>query len=290
MKVFTIVVLLMSTLVSAQDYTRMELNQRTIEAIYPEEFKTLRFEDEDIDLISEWNKFFAEKNLRLDSNKTQSNWKELFPIKEHKTQRVTGTRKYYGLFNKKYHYTVIQNPVLNQITVKLKIHFYESKAYKKISQRAERDGSEDRDLYPTTKKLLRQVEKTLGFAQALWNSRAPKNVKFDFEMVDEAKDADYSLKLTRKGGGLYDTYIYVLADYFTFAHEIGHMMGIDDEYKLITANVLPVNKLYNKVFHAHRHWEFAAQKDLGCNLESLMCSGDMIYPYHYEQILRKVEK
>lgn len=289
MKILIFICLMVNALAFAQNYNRRELNRMELEHLYPQEFRTLVYADENVDILKEWHLFFAEKNFKSDKNKTLTNWKELFPITEHKVQRVEGKRIFYGLFPKKYRYTLIQDPEKNKIIVSVKIHFYESKTYKKYSAKlAKTDDPESLD-YPTTDELFYLLKRDLLLAEMHWNMSAPENVGFRFEMVNNAKDADYSLKLTKKTGGLYDKYVHARPGSKLLAHEIGHMMGLDDEYKVFTTNILKINRLIDKWFHKNKSQDFSYQKDIGCNTQSLMCSGQKLYPYHFEQILRKIE-
>ena len=85
------------------------------------------------------------------------------------------------------------------------------------------------------------------------------------ELVESRKDAHFSVKLQDKTRGPYDTYWGRRWTSVVVAHEIGHMLGLGDEYETLSG------KSY-------------------CLRQSLMCSswtGDLM-PFHYYHILRRL--
>ena len=273
--------LLCTGLAHAQTLTKKELVDRTIERLFPDGENKKAFVRTD-DLVEEWNRLFDEQIYKRDRNKHRMDWKTLFPIKVAKTYEISGKRVFYNVAVKKYNYRVIQDPKSNSLIVNIKMHFYPSKTY---SKRA----AEGKEGYLQEKELMETVRKNVEEAQLVWNLQAPKGVKFKFDMVDSAAKADYSLKLKSIFGALYDKFIVAPAYASILSHEVGHMMGLDDEYSMITSNVLPYHELKEMVTGEKHHNDYTAYKDMRCNLESIMCLKDKIYPYHLDHILGRIE-
>ncbi len=243
------------------------------------------------EVVDKWNALFDEQNLRRDRYKERNNWKESFPILQSYTQRIEGKRVYYNLFKKRYHYTIHSDAENNELVVELKLHFYPSKTYQRKMAMLHRTNHPDRKYYPQLEELDREVAKNVKLSEKIWNAQAPEGVRFRFIKVDDASEADYSLKLVTMPGALYDRFIMAPAPDYILAHEMGHMLGLDDEYALITSNVLPVNSLIDmmKAKHKQRGFERTGYQDMRCNLESLMCLREKIYPYHFDHILGRMK-
>ncbi|MCC2679921.1 MAG: hypothetical protein K0R29_2497 [Pseudobdellovibrio sp.] len=105
-------------------------------------------------------------------------------------------------------------------------------------------------------------------AENIWNaSRIVTNFpyRFQFEVVENAADAHYSVKVLDKTRGPYDMNWGRDWTPTTIAHELGHMMGIADEYQTLSS-----------------------YQD--CLKTSLMCSSSngKLMPHHYYFILRRL--
>lgn len=288
MKNFILLALLISQVSYAQSLSKKELVKRSLEErfyngkmIFPLSAETLL----------EWNKVFDEQNLKRDRNKIRNDYRLLFPIADHKVHRITGKRIYYGLFPKKYRYTIEEDPTLNRLIVKLKIHFYPSKTYKKKSERLHRENDPDKKYYPEVPIVLEKMKNNLKESENIWNRQAPEDVAFHFEYAEKASDADYSIKLVTHLGALYDRFIYANYGEDVLAHEIGHMLGLDDEYSMVTSNILNINTWIDATIHhsKHRGYEYSAYQDMRCHLESIMCLKETLYPYHFDHILGRIE-
>lgn len=108
------------------------------------------------------------------------------------------------------------------------------------------------------------------FAENMWNQyRIQANFKyrFKFDIVEDASQAHFSVQVQDETRGPYDTYWGRDWTGNVLAHEIGHMMGLGDEYKTISG-------------------------EFDCLRGSLMCSAwyGSHMPHHYYFILRRLLK
>jgi hypothetical protein len=282
MKNFIFASLLLCTAAAqAQTLSKKELVDLSIQRLFPDGESLNRKAKMD-DLIVEWNKLFDEQIYNRDRNKHRMDWSTLYPIREAKIHEITGKRVFYGVAVKKYNYRIIQDPKSNTLTVNVKMHFYPSKTYLKRAALGKKD-------YYDEATLMKIVKENVSETQLIWNRQAPKGVKFKFDMVDTAAEADYSIKLKSIFGALYDKFIVAPAYASILSHEVGHMMGLDDEYSMITSNVLQFHTMKEMVSGHERHNDYTAYKDMRCNLESIMCLRDTIYPYHLDHIIGRIE-
>jgi hypothetical protein len=113
--------------------------------------------------------------------------------------------------------------------------------------------------------VLNEMQRKLRQAGDYWTLNSPTTMyKFKFIAVNNPKDADFSIKLVHGGRGPY--YVKWDMDWMPedIAHEIGHMLGLDDEYGTILE---------------HDH----------CDHNSIMCD---VYGfprgYHYYQIYKRI--
>jgi hypothetical protein len=88
---------------------------------------------------------------------------------------------------------------------------------------------------------------------------------FVFEVVSEESNAHYSVKILDQSRGPYDQNWARNWSEVTIAHEIGHMLGLGDEYQTITGKV-------------------------DCLRHSLMClsSTGKLMEHHYYFVLRRL--
>lgn len=287
MKTLILVALVVSTSSFAQTLTKKELIQMSLERLFPDGQNKVKNADMS-DIVAEWNKVFDEQNLRRDHNKERIDWQKVFPVKENRVHKIEGKRTYYSLIPKKYRYDIIEDAKANQLVVNVRMHFYPSKTYLKRIEKFR--GTEDAKYYLESSELMKQVQENVAEAQKIWNAQAPKGVRFKFDMVERASDAHYSIKLVTFFGAIYDKFIVAPAVASILSHEVGHMMGLDDEYSPVTSNILPVNQLLESVSarHSNRDMDYSSYKDMRCNLESIMCLKETIYPYHLDHILGRI--
>jgi hypothetical protein len=156
---------------------------------------------------------------------------------------IRGKMTYVNVFPKKYAYDVEAGE--DGLTLRVKIHFRN----------------------PTPEDISEFTTKVHA-AAGIWNTYRPAldfPYKFRFEVVDAAGGAPFSVAIVNSTRGPYDTVWGRDWTTNTIAHEIGHMMGLGDEYQ-------PVGKAY------------------GCYMPSLMCDAQegAPMPHHYYFVLRRL--
>lgn len=105
-------------------------------------------------------------------------------------------------------------------------------------------------------------------AEQVWNGRRTQldfKYSFLFDITNDPKNAHYSVQVTDSTRGPYDTFWGRNWSFTTIAHELGHMMGLGDEYETLTGRV-------------------------DCMTRSLMCSSNngLLMPHHYYFVLRRM--
>jgi hypothetical protein len=273
--------LIMSPL-GAQNYSKKELVQMSVDRLFPD--GAIKKVNADMsDIIEEWNMLFDAQNLKRDLSKDRIDWRKAFPIRKDRVHKIEGKRIFYGAIPKKYNYTIREDATSNMLIVNIKMHFYPSKTYLK-RMNAGKKG------YHSLEILKELVAENVDGSELRWNLQAPENVMFKFEVVERAQDADYSIKLVTIFGALYDKFITFPAYEDILSHEIGHMLGLDDEYTLITSNIIPVHELLEMTSKrkSDRTYDYSAYKDMRCNLDSIMCLRDTVYDYHINHILGRM--
>lgn len=163
-----------------------------------------------------------------------------------KLMKIRGVQTQFGLYPGAYRYDVLNENGVAVIEVRVQL---------------KNATASDRSL----------IASRLQGAENIWNMTRPRmafEFKFRFKLVDSKDDAHYHVNAKRNTRGPYfknwDTDSWWTAA--TQAHEMGHMMGLSDEYGRLSGS----------------------QKD--CSLNSLWCNEGAGYvdQYHYYFVLRRV--
>lgn len=167
---------------------------------------------------------------------------------------IRGSIRYVKIYPGKYRYQVIEN-ANGDLVVKASVFFNNHLEF--------------------TLKEMKSMERKFKKASEIWNKHNPYdfNLKFEFKIVYKKKGAGTSAKLKRTNTrGPYFKKWSQRWSAKTIAHEMGHIMGLDDEYSN--------NPLKNK----------GAKK---CIQDSIMCrsnSGSATpKEFHYYVILRRLQ-
>lgn len=127
-------------------------------------------------------------------------------------------------------------------------------------------------------KSLEETKEKLAYASAVWTKNSPEGrIFFDFKLVSPDENPHFMPKLSRKNNGTKFNSNWAISDSkYIVAHEVGHMVGLDDEYSVVRSMV----------------WQVKNEVDTRmCNLRSLMCDyyspNPKLYPYVYYQIMRR---
>ncbi|MBL7716799.1 MAG: hypothetical protein JNL01_15140 [Bdellovibrionales bacterium] len=257
----------------------------------------------DPDLKSKWAEFFDRENWEKDLYSKRWDWQNLFPIRQNHVYKIEGERIYHGFFKKKYRYDVIAEVPdsgagapsdQGSLTVEVRIHFRPSKGYLKKAARLERKEDLRWVLYPTEDHLNDHIDQALNDAEMIWTNSMAYGVRFRFVRVERPEDAHYSIKLVNFVGAEYDKFIVAPLDKEMLAHEIGHMMGLDDEYRMLGSNIAPhewadsLKQLFTGKQPSEIRKETSDTRDMKCQLDSIMCLRRQVHPYHIRHILGRV--
>lgn len=199
-----------------------------------------------------------EKNQLRDTQKCELdlegiNNKIISPLNS-KSISIQGKINYVGLFTGKYQYDV--NIAQEEVVISTKIFL------RNIKHKSARHSDKD---------LLEAKEK-VKWAQDYWNSFVPAElpIRFKFIVVSKRDDAYFLPALINKSTrGPYYASWSTRWHPIVIAHEIGHMLGLDDEY---------ANNFYG------------GNTD-SCDKESLMCSnslGSIVKKYQILSIINRI--
>jgi hypothetical protein len=158
--------------------------------------------------------------------------------------KIQGTMLYVGVVQKKYVYDVAKD-AKGVVHITVKVHFKNATAQDWID-----------------------FDQRAAIASEMWNQSAiPLDFKyqFHFEMVRDQNNSHFSVTLQDTTRGPYDTYWGRNWTPNVIAHEVGHMLGLGDEYQTLSG-----------VFD--------------CYMGSLMCSAwyGSLMQHHYYFVLRRL--
>jgi hypothetical protein len=175
--------------------------------------------------------------------------------------KVTGKIRYMGIVPKSYRYDIsVKGGVA---TASVRVHI---KPDKKL------DASD-----------LALVDSNIAAAEGIWNRHAAlvnPNFRFSFKRVEKKEDAHFSIGLKEKfTRGPYYKRWSLAWPITTYAHEIGHMMGLDDEYSNLNATLFTLPTF---LISGATHLDFGSDrmaitqiKEMSCDLNSIMCYDEM---------------
>lgn len=118
-----------------------------------------------------------------------------------------------------------------------------------------------------------QMQDLIQQAEDIWNDGAPQilsfKYRFQFDVVRKSKEGYISVGLLNDTRGPFYVNWSRTWGAVGIAHEIGHMMGLSDEYNEMAFS--------------------GTQEGLHCDLNSIMCNGwwGQVKDYHYYHILRR---
>lgn len=156
---------------------------------------------------------------------------------------VKGTIRYV-IIRKRYEYDIIQRGE-KAFTIAVRVHLKNPK---------------NDDIANFTRKI-KQAESTWNWHKV----RADFDYNFQFDIVTDRRQAHFSVNVLDETRGPYDTNWSRGWNSAVIAHEIGHMLGLGDEYETISGKI-------------------------NCLTASLMCSSwsGRLMPHHYYFVLRRL--
>jgi hypothetical protein len=200
--------------------------------------------------------YYNQRTIKRDSNKCIVNFETIQQFPQHfksNVEKIKGRMQFVSFIPLPYKYDLV-NLENGGVKVRVKIHF-----------RKFQDFSE---------KQRQFFLEYLDLAAKYWQDNHPFEfpVEFEFLKVDSKKEAHFSVRvLDRKTRGPYFMRWGIDWSHYMMAHEIGHMMGLDDEYKQVT-NYGPDAK-------------YCDQSSLMCNQTRRSKARPKLY--HYYLILRR---
>ncbi|MBC7690605.1 MAG: hypothetical protein H7222_02460 [Methylotenera sp.] len=210
--------------------------------------------------LGDWNCNFLSRGLKRDHHQAFPSVNEAFNLsgsREESTFQVDSLLNYGGVIPWDYHYEITRH-IDGSTDVTIRIHYEPSR---KVL--AEAGAGE----------LIALVPQYVKEAEGIWNSTAPANVRYHFQIVEDPSTAHYVVELNHMKNPLYNRHIPLEnTNGLLYANEIGHMLGLDDEHEYIGSVIRGGIKL--------------------CSHESLMCAGTgkpMLY-HHYLILRRRVSK
>jgi hypothetical protein len=170
-----------------------------------------------------WDCHFKKFHVKNNTNKTMPSMNSIMNFIKEKAAHggdkieIKGEQKFYGLFKKKYQYAIEITPE-EKVIFEVRVHFRFTKMPEKEKQ-----------------EFLERVSRV----ESIWSEALPNNFSLRFIQVENEEDAHYSVKIrAHTRSALYDKFwsSYIGAE--DYAHEVTHMLGLNEEYDLMRANVV----------------------------------------------------
>ncbi len=218
-----------------------------------------RYSEQTMDYIQkdtygdDWACIMKERNLKRDNLKGCLPPEDLvLNFMPEKKIEVKGSLRYMGMISQSYNYDVSPTGIEVRIAFQGEL------------------GSDP--------KALEQTKAKLAYASAVWTRNSPEGkIFFEFKLVTPDENPHFMPKLSKKNNGTkFNTNWDINDTKEIVAHEVGHMVGLDDEYSVVRSVV----------------WQVKNEVDTRmCNLRSLMCDyyspNPKLYSYVYYQIMRR---
>lgn len=255
-------------------------------------------------LADNWSCKFENFHVRNDSNKNTPSMVEILNFIKQvaknggKVFSISGSQKYYKLFKHKYFYDIEITPSEKTI-IRLNIQFNDTKISKNEAV---------------------QFRAVLQNELEIWNNSFPEKFVLEVKEVSQNEFTHYKVRLQDKHtAAIYNSFWPSFMEDNTYAHEIGHMLGLNEEYNVMTTNVFSSGKkgvladelLAKSLDDQGNVKSFLSNstliRDHKCLLISIVClASDFVYgvpgalsdgksslkpqvmPYHFYNILRRL--
>ncbi len=187
----------------------------------------------------------------------------------------------------------------NQSVIEVRIYFKDRDILKQ-KMAMKHTPEETHGYYKNIQTYSDMMDFYLQKSSEFWSEFSPnQDIKFHFVQVNKRSQAHFKVGLVDKNKGIlynykWNTFMRQIRDRNsrrlidrTMAHEIGHMLGLEDEYSRTWGTL---SGKYFSMFHNHY------KKD--CSTNSLMCTpvimwttqNPIVQDYHYYQIFKRANK
>ncbi len=215
---------------------------------------------------------FVKRNIERDSKACVPSVKDVFNkslLPSGKCQKISGRMGYVGIVYLPYRYSLCPSDD-GKLELIIKIFF------KKEIKKNKQDDLKLQYYYGAN--MNASLQSRLDDAAEVWNKSNPmaSGMRFKFIQVFKPDEADFQVDLNH--GLTRGPYCRQWSNTWgaeTMAHEIGHMMGLDDEYNQVVGSTMPMY-----------HMTYAESY---CDPQSIMCDDATGAPqkYHYYMIMRR---